>query len=100
MPRDCSPEFPDAGNGRVVRSTLLEPVDTGANNGFRRVEVGFTDFQVNDSATLTLQFVSSAQHLECALASDSLHSLRDPAFRVQLHSVNSLSKENDLTVYH
>src|SRR5262245_29045967 len=89
------PKFPYAGNRRIVSRASLKPVDTRTHYGFRGVEVRLTDFQVNDAAALTLQLIGPTQHFEGSLTPDALHSFCDSAVRNELHSANSLSKEND-----
>src|SRR5262249_55913173 len=71
----------------------LEPIDARADNRFRRVEVRLTDLQMDDAAALTLQFRGPPQHLESGLPVHTQHPFCNPAFRIQLQSVNSLSKE-------
>src|SRR5438477_575244 len=59
------------------------------------LEIRFADFQVDDAAALAFQFGSTAQHFKCSFTVHFLHPLGDPAFRVYLHSVDSLTYKND-----
>src|SRR5262249_19231444 len=96
--RDSRTQFPDTGNRRVVGGAFLKPIDAGTHHRFRCIEVRFADLQMDNISTLPLQFSSPSEHFECGLTPDTMHSFSDPAFRIHSHSVNSLSKENDLKV--
>src|SRR5260370_12325947 len=76
-----------------MRSALLQPFDTRMNHGFGRIEVRFADFQMNDASALALQLSRTAKHFKCGLAAHTLHPLRDPAFYIQLQSVNSMANK-------
>src|SRR5262245_30638225 len=93
MRRNRRPQIPDSGNRRIMRSPVAQPVDAGTYNGLGSIEVGLTDFQMNDMPTLTFQFVGPSQHLERSFAPNPLHSFGCSAFCIQLHPVTSPSVE-------
>ena len=76
-----------------MRSTFLQVFNAGFDDGLWSIEVRFSDFQVDDTATLPLQFRRSAEHFESGFAPYGLHPLRYPAFDIQLHSVDSLANK-------
>jgi hypothetical protein len=84
------PKIPDAGNRRVMGGTFFQPLDAGRDNRLRRVEVRFADFQVNDIPALAFQLAGARQHFKRGFAAHSIHSLRDPASGIQLHSATPL----------
>ena len=76
-----------------MRSAFLQVFDAGFDDGLGSIEVRFPDFQMDDAATLPLQFRRSAEHFESGFASYRLHPLRYPAFDIQLQSVDSLANK-------
>ena len=72
---------------------FLQVFNAGFDYRWWCVEVRFADFQMNDAAALPLQFRRAAQDFEGGLATYGLDPLRNPAFRIQLQSVDSLIKK-------
>ena len=77
-------KFANAVNRRVMRLAFLQRLDAGADYGRWRVEVGFSDLEVNNVSSLPLQFRSSGEHLERCFAVDTLHSFRNSVFQFGL----------------
>src|SRR5262244_570645 len=91
--RNCRPQIPDTRRRRVMGCALLQPLDARTHDGFGGIEIGLTNFQMDDAATLPFQLSGPPQHLESSLTADALHPFRDPALRIQLHSVNPFRNE-------
>src|SRR6266850_3288480 len=91
MPCDRLAQFRDARHRGVVRRAFFQPLDAGADNGLRGVEVRLSNFQMDDASPLALQLIGAAEHLESGLAGYSLHPPRGATFCFNLQISDSLS---------
>ena len=70
-----------------MRFALLQPVDSGTDNGSRRVEIRFTNFEVNNMAALPLQFIRPGKGFKCGFTLDSEHAFGNLTFQFSSHNL-------------
>jgi hypothetical protein len=80
------PEFRNSGHRGVVSLPLLQPLDTGVDDWSRRIEIRFSDFQVNNVAALPLQFVGPGERFKRRLALDSDHPFGNLTLQFSSHN--------------
>jgi nitrite reductase (NADH) small subunit len=64
---------------------LLEPFDAGSYNGRGRIEIRFSNFEVNDVAALAFQLIGPRKRFKRRLALDSGHPFGNLTFQFSFH---------------
>ena len=70
---ECLPQVGQAGGGAVVRPAFAQGVDAGIDHVCGRVEVGLTDFEMDDALALTLQGARFIQNFKGSLGAEARH---------------------------
>ena len=69
----------------IMRFALFQPFDTCTDNGSGRIEIRFTNFEVNDVLALPLQLVRPGKGFKCGFTLNSEHAFGNLTFKFCFH---------------